>query len=410
MKFLSKRIYADAAASTPLSPAVKKEIFRLIDLFGNPSALHTEALAAREELEATREKVAKTLGAHSDEIVFTGSGTEANNLALQGLLRPLLLTHGELHAITTTIEHPSILETFKALEREGLYVTQLPVDREGRINIKDLREAITEQTVLVSIQTINSEIGTIQDIHEVAKEVRHIRKARGSADAANFLKESKFSTSALPLYLHTDASQAPLWMPLKVEKLGVDLMTLDAQKMLGPKGVGVLYIKRGVEVEPVLWGGGQERGRRSGTENVLLAGALAVVLEDAQQNWEAQAKKVAQVRDTLWSEIKNMIPDAILNGASGEIRVANNVNISIPDLDGEMAVIALNAEDVAASTRSACDTEEEEPSHVLKAIGVPTKLANSTIRVTFLPTATTAQARLIAKKLLEVSTRYRQKL
>jgi cysteine desulfurase len=383
MKWATKRIYADAGAATPLSNSVKKEVFRLMELFGNPSALHKEALQAKEELERARASVASSLGAHADEIVFTGSGTEANNLAIQGVLRPFLKNGEQVHAITSVIEHPSVLEPLRALVPEGLLLTELPVDSEGFVSIKDLKEAITEKTVFVSIQMVNSEIGTIQDIREIAKELRHIKRSRSSFSSPSEAFAS--GTSTAPLYLHTDASQAPLWLPLAVEKLGIDLLTIDAQKMMGPKGVGVLYIKRGVELEPILWGGGQEGGKRSGTENLPLAGGLAIALQEAGQGTEARAKKVAGVRDELWKEIKTLLPEAIVNGPVRERRVANNLNVSIPNLNGEMAVIALDREGIAASTRSACDSEDEEPSHVLKALGVSTDFAKSTIRVTFLP-------------------------
>jgi cysteine desulfurase len=412
MKWATKRIYADAGAATPLSNSVKKEVFRLMELFGNPSALHKEALQAKEEFERARASVARSLGAHADEIVFTGSGTEANNLAIQGVLRPFLKNGDQVHAITSVIEHPSVLEPLRALIPEGLLLTELPVDSEGFVSIKDLKESITEKTVFVSIQMVNSEIGTIQDIREIAKEIRHVRRSRETvhiapSDSLIARGQSRVHSSpTVPLYLHTDASQAPLWLPLAVEKLGIDLLTIDAQKMMGPKGVGVLYIKRGVDLEPILWGGGQEGGKRSGTENLPLAGGLALALEEAGQATEARAKKVADVRDELWKEIKTLLPEAIVNGPERERRVANNLNVSIPNLNGEMAVIALDREGIAASTRSACDSEDEEPSHVLKALGVSTDFAKSTIRVTFLPDATLSDARTIAKTLKTLAQRY----
>jgi cysteine desulfurase len=294
------------------------------------------------------------------------------------------------------IEHASILEPLRALAKEGLLLTELTVGGDGRLDLKTLREAVTPETVLVSIQMINSEIGTIQDIREIAKEVRQAKRNRENADA-------------LPLYLHTDASQAPLWLPLSVEKLGVDLMTLDAQKMMGPKGAGVLYIKRGTKVAPYIYGGGQERGLRSGTENVALAGAFAVALAEAQAQAEAASARIAPVRDLLIAEIQKKIPGATLNGGAGEWRVANNSNVSIPKLNGDMAVIALDAEGIAASTRSACDTEDEVPSHVLSAIGVSPEHAKESIRLTLLPTATRSEAKRIATTLVTVARRYATK-
>jgi cysteine desulfurase len=392
--FFKKRIYADAAAATPVSSAAQKELVRLLRLYGNPGALHKEAVAAKQELERARENIARVLGAHADEIIFTSGGTEANNLAILGALRGPLHERGELNAITSAIEHSSVLEPLRALSDEGLYVTELGVDTAGKVNPKDLREAISDETALVSIQMVNSEIGTIQDIRKIAKEIRHARKGR---------------TNALPLYLHVDASQAPLWLALNVEKLGVDLLTIDAQKILGPQGAGALFARRGVALVPLIYGGGQERGVRSGTENVAFAGALSVALAEAQQNAQDRAERISKVRDFLISEIKKLIPEAELNGAEGVQRVANNINMHIPHLSGDMAVIALDAEGVAASTRSACDTEDEVVSHVLQAIGAGAQRAKNSIRITLLPAAAAGEARQIARILLEVTKRYSQK-
>jgi cysteine desulfurase len=387
MKLWSKlkpgRIYADAAASTPLSPAVKAELMRLIELFGNPSALHQEAVAAKNQLEGAREKIATILFAHPEEIIFTSGGTEANNLAIFGALRG----KAGAHAITTAIEHSSVLEPLRALQKDGLEVTELPVDAEGKIDLKTFRGAIRPNTVFVSLQMINSEIGTIQNIREVAKAIRK---------------------SEQKIILHVDASQAPLWLPLHVERLGLSLLTLDAQKMMGPKGVGVLYAKRGITLTPLIYGGGQEAGRRSGTENVLLAGAMAVALEEAQKDADSRAKEISKVRDYLIEEIKKVIPGAKLHGAGGEDRIPNNINMYLPGLNGDMAVVALDAEGVAISTRSACDIDDEAPSHVLEAIGVSPDHAKESIRITLLPDATRGEARRIAKILSEVYARYSQ--
>jgi len=396
--FPGKRVYADAAAAMPLSQAAKKELERLWPLFGNPSALHKEALAAKKEFEAARAAVAGAIGAHADEIVFTSSGTEANNLALQGVLRPILLDRGEVGAVTSAIEHSSVTEPLRALEREGLYATKLHVDAEGIIDPMQLREVVGEDTALVSIQMVNSEMGAVQDIRAIAKELRHARRSRTPQN------EGK----TWPLYLHTDASQAPLWLPLNVEKLGVDLMTLDAQKVGGPKGVGALYLRRGTVLEPIILGGGQESGLRSGTEAVALAGAFAVALVEAQENCETNAARVSAARDFLWSEIHRRIPSAILSGP--KIRIANNLHISIPNLSGEMAVIALDARGIAASTRSACDSASGHPSHVLLALGISPELAGSSLRLTLLPTASRADALTIARALESIVALYRHVL
>ncbi len=388
MNLFKKRVYADAAAATPISARSKRELMCLLSLYGNAGALHKEGVEAKKELEKARASIADSIGAHADEIVFTASGTEANNLALHGLLRPMLLQDGEVHAITCAIEHQSVLEPLRALEREGLYVTTLEVDKEGLVDAETLRGALNEETALVSIQLVNSEVGTIEPVRELAKVLRKNNKK---------------------IYFHTDASQAPLWVDINVEKLGVDLMTLDAQKVLGPKGIGALYVRRGTPIEPILWGGKQEQALRGGTENVPQAGAFAVALADAQYGVEERAKNMTAVRDYLWSEIKKLIPDAILNGPpSGETRVANSLSVSIPGLEAEMAVVSLDALGIAASTRSACTIGDAEPSHVIKALGVPQELAGTAIRLTLLPGATRSQMRRIASALKETTDRYRQ--
>jgi cysteine desulfurase len=420
MLLRKKRLYADAAAATPLSKKAEAELRRLLPLFGNPGALHREALSAKEELERARKIIAQTIGAHADEIIFAASGTEANNLAIQGVVRPLLQKFGKLHVITSAVEHQSVLEPLRALEREGLLVTTLPVDAQGLVDPKTLRDAITEKTVFVSVQMVNSEMGAIEPIHELAKEIRHAKRSRTTRSEgktwpsgperpseSSAAQRAGGSAPSLPLYFHTDACQAPLWLPVSVEKLGIDLATLDGQKVLGPKGVGALYIKRGASIEAVLWGGRQEKGLRGGTENTPLAGSFAVALAEAQKNVEARALRTAQVRDTLIDELTRLIPDAVIHGPMGARRVANNINVSIPGLSGEMAVVALDAEGIAVSTRSACTIGDEDPSHVIVALGVPKELAKGAIRITLLPDATTADAKRIASKLYEISLRYR---
>lgn len=391
--FWKKRIYADAAAATPLCGLALKELLRLLPLYGNPGGLHSEAVAAKYALDDARQISATAIGAHADEVVFTASGTEANNLALSGVLRPHL-RNKKVHVVTSSIEHASVLEPLRTLVPEGLRLTELPVDAHGLVDAAALAAAIEEDTVLVSVQHVNSEVGTVQPVREIAKEIRKIRKARAGV------------SGALPLYFHVDAAQAPLWLPLGVEQLGIDLLSLDGQKILGPKGVGMLYVKRGTKLEPFMLGGGQERGLRSGTENVPLIGAFAVALFDAQKKVE-ERQKVLVVRDFLWKEIQRLLPSATLLGAPlGPLRVANNVNVAIPGLDGHMAVIALSAEGVAASTRSACSEGDDAPSPVLLALGLPPKIAKEAIRLTLLPDATFADAARIARVLAKIAQRY----
>lgn len=392
MWFRKQRIYADAAAATPISAHAKHELVRLLDVYGNAGALHKEGVAAKNELEHARELVAEAIGAHADEIVFTGSGTEGNNLAIQGILRRFLREGKQVHAITSVIEHSSVLEPLRALTREGLRLTELPVDSEGLVSAKELADAITEDTVFISVQYINSEIGTIEPLRDIAKEIRYAKKKR---------------TGDLPLYFHTDASQAPLWLDIKVDRLGCDMLTLDAQKIFGPKGVGALYIKRGTVVEPLLLGSKQERGLRGSTENVPLIGSFAVALADVAHDAEVRAAQMAEVRNYLFDEIKRLVPEVALNGPSFEHRAPNNLNISIPGLDREMAVLGLDAEGIAITTRSACNVADSELSYVVVALGQGQEQAKTAVRITLLPSATKAEARRIAEALQKIAKRYK---
>ncbi len=387
--FWKKRIYADAASSTPLSRRAKKELVRVLELYGNPGALHAEALLAKKEIDRARAAVAKAIGAHADEIVFVASGTEANNLAITGTLGPRLTLGEKLSAVTSVVEHQSVLAPLNALEREGLVLAVADVEPNGYLFPNAVAEAMRADTALVSVQLINSEIGAVQSVRDIAKAIR-----RGKVQ---------------PLF-HVDASQAPLWYELKVEALGVDMMTLDAQKIGGPKGVGCLYIKRGTLIDPIIWGGGQEHGKRAGTENAPLIAAFATALVDAQSGAAKRAKKVAAVRDYLWAEIKKLLPDAVLHGPDLDSwnRAPNNLNFSIPGLDGQMCVVAMDAAGIAISTRSACSTDDEEPSYVLLALGVDKKTAAEAVRITLLPDATAGEARRIAQALAEIANRYRK--
>jgi cysteine desulfurase len=377
-----KRIYADAAAATPISRRSRRELVRLFSVYGNAGAIHREGIEAKKELEKARKSIAESIGAHADEIVFTASGTEGNNLAILGVFK-------QGHAITSAIEHQSVLEPLRALEREGLAVSEVGVDAEGLVFPNAILDAVQPETMFVSVQMVNSEMGAIEPIKEIAKNLRRVKDRK--------------------VYFHIDASQAPLWLEINVEQLGVDLLTLDAQKVLGPKGIGALYVRRGTPIEPILWGGKQEYGLRGGTENVPAAGAFAVALADAKRGVERRAKKTSRVRDYLWSEIKRLIPEAALNGPvlSGK-RIANNLNISISGLEAEMAVVSLDSLGVSASTRSACTIGETEPSHVIQALGLSAELAGTAIRLSLLPGATRAQARKIAQALFETASRYRK--
>ncbi len=388
--FKKQEVYADAAAATPLCPEVKQRLLELLEVYGNPGALHSMGVQAKAELDRARLEAAQAIGAHADEIIFTASGTEANNLALGGVLDAHAAE--DVEAITLVTEHPSVLKTLKKYETAGTRVSYVPVGLDGQVDLKNITETITDKTVIVSVALVNSEIGVIQDVRAIAKAIRRARSLR--------------SAHGKPLYFHIDASQAPLWIKLGVEQLHPDLMTLDGQKILGPKGVGLLYVRRGTLLTPQTLGGGQEKGLRAGTENIPLVGAMARALSLAQGECEQNALRVTALRDLLLGEIKKAIPDVQVNG-SCEARIANNVNISIPGLMGEMAVIALSAKGIFASTRSACSSEDEEVSHVLEALGKTVAQAQSALRFTLLPSVTKRDIRQVVSALQEVCGRYR---
>ncbi|MFH0755403.1 MAG: cysteine desulfurase family protein [bacterium] len=341
-----KKIYLDNASTTPVDKKILSTMSKYwSNEFANPSSIHSMGVKAKIILQNSRKKIADFINAHSREIIFTSGGTEANNLAIFGLInfiRKENKKYSEIHLITTEIEHGSILECFKELEKRGSFVSYLKVDEFGLVNPKNLREMITEQTILVSIGYANSEIGVIQPIKEIIKEIRHKRKEFG---------REKISFP----YLHIDASQAGLYLNMNVEELGIDFMTLDAQKMYGPKGIGALFVRDGIKIETMMFGGGQENNRRSGTENIPLIVGFAKACELAQKRKEKESKRLVKIRDEFFNKVKKFIPNVIINGHPKE-RLPNNINISIlgQDLDGEMLVFRLDEAGIICSSSSAC--------------------------------------------------------
>lgn len=317
----------------------------------NPSSLHEEGKLAKKKLEEARKTVAEVLGCLPKEIIFTGSGTESINLALLGFARANK-DKGN-HIITSEVEHHAVLATAKQLEKEGFEVTYLNVDKNGVVNPTDLKNAIKPETILVSLMYVNNEVGAINDI----KDLRKIAKG---------------------IVFHTDACQAPGYLSLT--NLGVDLLSLSAQKFNGPKGVGILYKSKDVEIEPIIFGGGQEFGLRSGTENVQAIYETAIALKNADENREEETVRLTELRDYFITELEK-IPQVTING-SKDNRIANNVNISIKGLEGEAVVIYLDKEGVAASTGAACSTSSITPSHVLLAMGKSEEEAKSAVRFT----------------------------
>jgi cysteine desulfurase len=351
-----KEIYLDYAATTPMDKEVLLEMLPYYsEIYGNPGSFHYKGLEASDAIEQAREKVAKIFNCNSKEIVFTSGGTESINFALKGIA--FANKEKGNHIITSAIEHHAVLHTCDFLRSQGFEVTFLPVDKYGFVSPDALRESIKPETILVSIMYANNEIGTIQNISELA----------------SIAKEK-----SLPF--HTDACQAAGFLDLDVEKLGVDLLSLNGSKIYGPKGTGLLYIRSGIEIEPLIHGGGQENGFRSGTENVPGIIGFAKALELAQRNKEYESARLIQLRDALISGLLKL-PKARLNGPMNK-RLPNNVNISFLDIEGESLILMLNEQGVFASTGSACASKNLETSHVLRAIGLPYEASHGSLRFT----------------------------
>ncbi|HEY8598199.1 MAG TPA: cysteine desulfurase family protein, partial [Thermomicrobiales bacterium] len=353
-------IYLDHAATTPVDPDVVAAMLpHWATGWGNPSSLYAAGRAARAALDTSRTAVARVLGCAPNEIVFTGGGTEGDNLALRGVIETARAQGKPAHLITTAIEHHAILHTADYLERFGTTVTRLPVDGEGFVDPAVVEAAIRPETCLISVMYANNEIGTIQPIKEIAAIARH---------------------HGIPF--HTDAVQAAGSLSLDVRELGVDLLSIAAHKFYGPKGVGALYIRTGTPILYQQHGGPQEGDRRGGTENVAGIVGLATALSRAEADRAIHNDHCRALRDRLIDGILSTIPDSRLNGPRDEHRLANNVNVAFGGVEGESLIIALDLEGIAASSGSACTTGATEPSHVLRAIGVPDALINGSLRLT----------------------------
>ncbi|MEM2874389.1 MAG: cysteine desulfurase NifS [Candidatus Nanoarchaeia archaeon] len=378
-----KSIYLDNAATTPVRPEVLKVMQPYFaKKFGNASSLHKFGRDAKAALEAARETIAKCIGASADEIVFTSGGTEANNLAIQGIA---LGSRGKgNHIIISSIEHPSVLETCRQLAMMGFSVTELPVDKYGKVNPQDVENAITEKTILVSIMFANNEIGTIQPIKEIA----HICKKHN-------------------IYFHTDAVQAFGKLPINVIDIGVDLLSASSHKIGGPKGVGFLYIKKGTKLQPLLHGGGQEFNIRSGTENIAGIVGFAAAAELAVKEMQTEAERLTKLRDKLIKNILAKIPYCMLNGHPSE-RLPNNVNFSFKFIEGEALVLYLDEYGISASTGSACSSKKLKPSHVLLAIGRTPEEAHGSLRLTLGYDTKEEDINYVLEKLPEVVKRLRE--
>ena len=364
----TKRIHLDFASATPVHADVYSAMQPYFsEMWANPSAIYAEGVRAREVIEFHRTELARVLNVRPGDVTFTSGGTEANNLALIGVVEAEHRkgrAYADMEIIATRIEHPSIMETLAHLAERGVAITYVPVDAEGLIEMKTFETLLNTKTVLVTFAYVNSEIGVVQDVKKIT---RLVRKWNAEHDTH--------------VYTHTDACQAPLWLPCTLDMLGADMLTLDAGKCYGPKGVGVLVHRQWVEIAPATFGGGQEAGLRSGTENTALIVGCVRALVRAEKGWRSRSATAVALRDRFFALLHEAIPESIVNGSRAS-RVANNVNISIPGLDTEYAVIWLDARGIAISTRSACGAQGSTGSHVVREMTHDESLATSTLRFT----------------------------
>ncbi len=365
------RIYLDVAAATPISLPVKAAMLPYLDtFFGNASAVHAEGRAAKQAINDARQKIARTLGVRGEEIIFTGSGTEANNLAVLGYVHGLAATgrsYASMAVVMSEIEHPSLLNLVPVLTKLGVKVSLVPVTVDGHITVPALESVLTPETVLVAFAYANSEIGTIQKVSRLVKVIRAFAARHDTT-----------------IKVHLDAAQAPLWLPCQSAPLGVDSLALDAGKCFGPKGVGILFAKHRSEMVSLMLGGGQEGGLRPGTENVAGIVGAAEAFFLAQHEYEERARLVHEVSAGARAYLEIELPQAVINGSHVD-RLPNNINFSLPGFDTEYAVVWLDAHGIAASTKSACAGAGGGMSHVVYACTKDTARARSTIRFSLSP-------------------------
>ena len=377
------KIYLDNAAATPIDPRVASEIRKADKLFANPSSYNNSGRAARKALESARLMIARFISAHADEIILTSSASESNNLAVKGISG---LRRGNI--VTTPIEHPSVLAPIKFLNKthEAKYVK---IDPQGGVNLKDLESKINKETILVSIMYANNEIGTIEPIIQIGK----------------IIKKFKNKNNGWPLF-HVDACQAAGFLNMSVNALGVDLLTFNSTKIYGPKGAAILYVRRGLILDPIIHGGEQERGHRAGTENLsaIIGFAKAVSVVSKKE-----AGKIKKLRDYFIAGIKKSLPEIRINGPEGNKRLPNNVHVSIPHLTSEQILIELDKYGISAGSGSACTAHSVAPSHVLAAINTPKEYLDGAVRFSLSRYTTKKDIDYTIKSLIKVVTDLRKR-
>ena len=370
-------IYVDNAATTKIEEAVVEEMIPLLkEEYGNPSSIYTLGRNARKAVEVAREQVANAIGAKPNEIYFTSCGSEADNTALKGIA--YANQKKGKHIITSQIEHPAILDTCKALEKQGFVVSYIPVDEKGIIKIEELEKAITKDTILISVMFANNEIGTIQPIEQISK----IAKKHG-------------------IVFHTDAVQAVGNIPIDVQALGVDLLSMSAHKFHGPKGIGALYVKSGIVFDKFINGGHQERNKRAGTENVASIVGMGKAITLAKEHLTENIAHMKVLREAYFKQILEKVPYVQING-DREARLPGNTNVSFRFIEGESLLLNLDLKGICASSGSACTSGSFDPSHVLLAIGLPHEIAHGSLRVTFSKDNTKEEVDRIVESVVEI--------
>ena len=378
-----KRIYLDHNATTPIRAEVLAAMLPYFtEEYGNASSIHAFGQNARGAVELARTQVAALVGARAADIMFTSGGTESNNHAILGAVAAAPGT--SKHVITSAIEHVAVLDPCRALAMSGVDLTVLPVDRNGLVNPEDVRSAIRPETVLITLMLANNEIGTIEPIEEIGK----IAAEKG-------------------IVFHTDAVQAAGKIPVEIERLGVDLLSISAHKFCGPKGVGALYIRKGTQLEPLLYGGHSERDRRPGTEDVAAIAGMGKAAELALVGLHEESERVRNLRDRLEQGLLDRVPHSWVNGARAP-RVPNTANLSFPFIEGESMVIALDLKGIACSTGAACSSGALEPSHVLMALGLAPEDARATLRLSLGHQTTDDQIDFVLETIPPVIERLRQ--
>ncbi len=379
-----RRIYLDHSATTPVDPQVAELMMTYyLEYYGNPSSVHFYGRQVKKALEDARTQVASLIKADVSELIFTSGGTEADNLAIQGAAKAR--ANKGKHLITTAIEHHAVLDTFKYLAKNGYELTILPVDEEGIVSVEELKKAIRPDTILISVMHANNEVGSIQPITELGK----IAKDNG-------------------ILFHVDAVQSLGKVPIDVKKMNVDLMTISSHKIYGPKGVGALYVRKGVKISPLVFGGSQERKMRSGTENTPGIIGFGKACELAAHRIEKENKELIRLRDKLMNGIVSSIEKVKINGPLGEKRLPNNVNVSINYIEGESLLLSLDMLGIAASSGSACTSGSLDPSHVLLAMGLSHEVAHGSLRLSLGRQNTDEDINFVLQELPKIVNRLRE--